>query len=157
MFTVCIIDDEAPMCDILGRLFTRMGWTTTLVTDSRVAASQVRTAGPDAVLLDLMMPEVDGFGVLAAIRSDETTADTPVIFYSAVCDEQVRARAIAAGADDYIVKTTPFAQVLDRLSSHARRRTRRGGSPSRSRDAATAARPRSAPRSPDAGDAPPEA
>ena len=116
MFTVCIIDDEAPICDILRRLFQRVGWQATCLTDSTIAYPTLRAAPADAVLLDLMMPGLDGFGVLAEIRSDPALARTPVIFYSAVSDEAVKERARAAGADDYIVKTTPFKQILERLA-----------------------------------------
>jgi DNA-binding response OmpR family regulator len=123
MFTVCIIDDEAPICDILRRLFQRVGWAATCLTDSTVAYRTLKAAPVDAVLLDLMMPGVDGFGVLAAIRSDPVLANTPVIFYSAVSDEAVKDRARAAGANDYIVKTTPFKQILERLSRYAEQRT----------------------------------
>jgi DNA-binding response OmpR family regulator len=119
MFTVCIIDDEAPICDMLRRLFQRVGWAATCLTDSTVAYRALKAAPVDAVLLDLMMPGVDGFGVLAAIRSDPVLAATPVIFYSAVSDEAVKERARAAGANDYIVKTTPFKQLLERLSRYA--------------------------------------
>src|SRR6478609_768407 len=90
IFTVCIIDDEAPICDILRRLFQRVGWAATCLTDSTIAYRTLRAAPVDAVLLDLMMPGVDGFGVLAAIRSDPVLAKTPVIFYSAVSDEAVK-------------------------------------------------------------------
>lgn len=120
MFTVCIIDDEAPICDILRRLFQRVGWQATCLTDSTIAHPTLRAAPADAVLLDLMMPGLDGFGVLAAIRSDPVLAATPVIFYSAVSDEAVKARARAAGANDYIVKTTPFKQILERLAVYDR-------------------------------------
>jgi DNA-binding response OmpR family regulator len=97
-----------------------VGWAATCLTDSTVAYHALKAAPVDAVLLDLMMPGVDGFGVLAAIRSDPALAKTPVIFYSAVSDEAVKARARAAGADDYIVKTTPFKQILERLSRYAK-------------------------------------
>jgi len=120
MFTVCIIDDEAPICDILRRLFQRVGWQATCLTDSTIAYPTLRATPADAVLLDLMMPGIDGFGVLAAIRGDPVLAKTPVIFYSAVSDEAVKARARAAGADDYIVKTTPFKQILERLAVYNR-------------------------------------
>ena len=119
MFTVCIIDDEAPTCDMLRRLFRRVGWDATCLTDSTLAHPTLRATPADAVLLDLMMPGLDGFGVLKALRSDPVTARVPVIFYSAVSDEAVKARARAAGADDYIVKTTPFKQILETLTLYA--------------------------------------
>jgi DNA-binding response OmpR family regulator len=119
MFTVCIIDDEAPICDILRRLFKRVGWEATCLTDSTIAYPTLKVSPVDAVLLDLMMPGLDGFGVLKAIRSDPVTASVPVIFYSAVSDEAVKARAREAGANDYIVKTTPFKQILERLAVYA--------------------------------------
>ena len=116
MFTVLIIDDEAQNCEILGRLFERSGWTAYCLTDSTHALLELGRVRPDVVILDMMMPKVDGMTILRGIRSDIALGDTPVIMYSALSDDRTRARALEAGADDYIVKTTPFAQIRDRAT-----------------------------------------
>ena len=119
MAKILIVDDHVDTCEILRRLFQRAGWEATCVTDSTAAPGAVRTSACDAVLLDVMMPEMDGFGVLSAIRSDPQTADTPVVMYSALRDEEVLLRAIEAGANDYILKGTPFGQIRERIAAVA--------------------------------------
>jgi DNA-binding response OmpR family regulator len=114
--TILIIDDETQTSDVLRRLFERAGWLAPCVNDSRAAATVLRTIRPDVVLLDLMMPNIDGMGVLRAIRGDAAIAGTPVVMYSAVSDEQMRLRALAAGANDYIVKTTSFNEIRERVT-----------------------------------------
>jgi DNA-binding response OmpR family regulator len=113
--TVLIVDDEADTSDLLRRLFERAGWLAPCVNDSREAAEVLRSIRPDVVLLDLMMPFVDGFEVLRRIRADAAIAGTPVVMYSAVGDERTRLAALEAGANDYIVKTTPFSEIRERV------------------------------------------
>jgi PleD family two-component response regulator len=98
------------------RLFNAWGWGCKMLTDSKSVHQAVREIRPDAVLLDLMMPEPDGFAVLQAIRSDPDVAETPVLLYSALNDEHILDRALAAGADDYILKGTPASQIRERVA-----------------------------------------
>jgi len=77
MFTVLIIDDEAQNCEILGRLFERSGWTAYCLTDSTRALLELGRVRPDVVILDMMMPKVDGMTILRGIRSDIALGDTP--------------------------------------------------------------------------------
>jgi DNA-binding response OmpR family regulator len=115
MAKILIVDDQPEVCDVMQRLFKAMGWSSHCLTDPRTVHDAVRHERPDVVLLDVMMPELDGFGVLRAIRTDPETATTPVVMYSAVNDEKTVDRALGAGADDYIVKGTPFRQIRDRV------------------------------------------
>ena len=115
MAKILIVDDQPEVCDVMQRLFKAMGWQSQCLTDPTTVHAAVRDVRPDVVLLDVMMPELDGFGVLQAIRSDPDIATVPVVMYSAVNDEKTVDRALAAGADDYIVKGTPFKQIRDRV------------------------------------------
>jgi len=115
MAKILIVDDQPEVCEVMQRLFKAMGWQSDCLTDPKTVHGTVRDAKPDVVLLDVMMPELDGFGVLKAIRTDPDVATTPVVMYSAVNDEKTVDRALAAGADDYIVKGTPFKQIRDRV------------------------------------------
>jgi PleD family two-component response regulator len=117
MANILIVDDHFDTCDTLRRLFQRYGWCAACTTDARSAPDQLHQLQPDVVLLDVMMPEVDGFGVLAAIRADPRIADTPVVMYSALSDEKTKTRARAAGANDYVTKGTPFASIEERVAS----------------------------------------
>ena len=119
MFTLLIVDDEPQICHMMRRLFERVGWQSVCVDDSRRAAWTARKIRPGAVLLDLMMPGLDGLDVLAQLRANPETADLPVVLYTAVSDELTRARARAAGASDYIVKPTPVREIVERLSRFA--------------------------------------
>ena len=115
MAKILIVDDQPEVCDVMKRLFKALQWDSVCLTDPRDVHDAVRDGRPDVVLLDVMMPELDGFGVLEAIRSDPEIAATPVVMYSAVNDEKTVDRALGAGADDYIVKGTPFKQIRDRV------------------------------------------
>jgi DNA-binding response OmpR family regulator len=116
MANILIVDDHQDTCETLRRLFQRAGWCASCVTDGRDAPCRLHEFHADVVLLDLMMPVVDGFGVLKAIRSDPEISGTPVVMYSAVSDEQTRAKARDAGANDYLVKGTPFPELKERVA-----------------------------------------
>ena len=118
MSTVFIVDDQRDLCDLLRRLFEKAGHPAHCVTDPTRAADILRAHPADVVLLDVMMPVIDGFGVLNAIRSDPALATTPVVMYSALSDEGTRTRALAAGANDYIVKGLRFSDIQQRLAPY---------------------------------------
>ena len=85
--------------------------------DGRAARSSVARELPDLVLTDVMMPRLDGFGLLAAIRADERTRTLPVILLSARAGEEARIEGLAAGADDYLVKPFSARELLARVGS----------------------------------------
>lgn len=115
MARILIVDDDADTCDVMRRLFAKWGWESDCLTDSREALTAVRDQRPDVVLLDVMMPDLDGFAVLAEIRGDPLLTRTPVLFFSAMKDQKTLGRALAEGADDYILKGTPPTQIRDRV------------------------------------------
>ena len=115
MAKILIVDDQPEVCDVMQRLFKALRWDSVCLTDPKVVHDAVRNDRPDVVLLDVMMPELDGFAILEMIRSDPDVCTTPVVMYSALNDEKTVDRALGAGADDYIVKGTPFKQIRDRV------------------------------------------
>jgi DNA-binding response OmpR family regulator len=115
MAKIVIVDDDVDTCKVMRRLFARWGWSSDCVTDARAAHRAVREARPAAVLLDVTMPELDGFAVLAAIRSDPEVATVPVLFHSARSDKATLERALAEGADDYIPKGTSARRIRERV------------------------------------------
>src|SRR4051794_19953649 len=74
---ILIVDDDADTCDVMRRLFAKWGWESECLTDSSEALPAVRDRRPDVVLLDVMMPGLDGFAVLAEIRGDPSLTRTP--------------------------------------------------------------------------------
>jgi two-component system sensor histidine kinase/response regulator len=117
MSHILIVDDETDTCRVMSRLFARRGWTSDCVNASAEAMAAIRANPPVAVLLDVLMPGMDGFAILAALRADEdpAVASVPVLFYSALHDRATADRAMDAGADDYIPKLTSAREVADRV------------------------------------------
>jgi DNA-binding response OmpR family regulator len=113
---ILIVDDDQDTCFVMRRVFAKWNWASHCVTDSRQAHDAVRTFRPDAVLLDIGKPHLDGFAVLEALRADQDLAATPVLFHSAQTDGQTCERALAAGADDFIPKGISAKQIRERIS-----------------------------------------
>jgi len=105
-----VVDDDAANRDMLARRLTRMGHAVETATSGAEALQKLRTGKFDAVLLDLVMPGLDGYQVLTRIKSDEELTEVRVIMLSALDQEQGVARCIEAGADDFLAK--PFNSVF---------------------------------------------
>ena len=105
-----VVDDDPSNRDMLSRRLTRMGHTVDTAASGAGALQKLRSGQFDTVLLDLVMPGLDGYQVLTRIRSEAGLADVRVIMLSALDQEQNVARCIEAGADDFIAK--PFNSVI---------------------------------------------
>lgn len=104
--TVLLVEDD-PDIQLITRLALRKsGFNVSVVHNGRQALDAVRAALPDVVLLDWMMPELDGLETCRLLKADPTTAGIPVIFLTAKSQEQEIARGLALGATGYITK--PF-------------------------------------------------
>jgi signal transduction histidine kinase len=134
--TVLLADDNADMRAYVARLLTDAGWDVVAVGDGRAALARALHDPPDAVVADVMMPELDGFGLLRALRADEKTAELPVILLSARAGEEARVEGMEAGADDYLVKPFAAQELLARVGAHARLARARRDTADRLRDAA---------------------
>ncbi len=110
--TVLVVDDDEANRNVLGRRLAKLGYGIIEARDGVEALEQLAQAGAgiDLVLLDVMMPRLDGFGVLERHRADATIRHIPVIMISALDDIASIVRCIEAGADDYLTK--PFDPVL---------------------------------------------
>jgi DNA-binding response OmpR family regulator len=128
MFTVLILDDEPDICALMRRVFERFGWRAVCSSDPALVPDTLARAAVDVVLMDVMMPGVDGLEVLRQIRASggAGVATVPVVMYSALSDPAVMARAMAGGADDYLTKPTPVAEIVERVGRAAREGLRRG-------------------------------
>lgn len=122
---ILIVDDEPFNVDYLEQELGDLGYDTPSASDGAEALAAVREDAPDLVLLDIMMPVMDGFTVLAHLKSDEATRDIPVIVISAMSDLASVVRGIVAGAEDYLPK--PFEPVLlnARIGACLERKARR--------------------------------
>ena len=113
---VVVADDNADMRDYLSRLLSER-WEVTAVGDGASALALARETRPDLVLTDVMMPMLDGFGLLRALRDDPQLASVPVILLSARAGEEARIEGIEAGADDYLIKPFSARELMARVSN----------------------------------------
>ncbi len=115
--TVLVVDDNPDMRAHLARLMSPY-WRVVLAKDGEHALALARVQRPDLVLTDVMMPGLDGFGLLEALRADRETATVPVIFLSARAGEEAAVEGLEAGADDYLVKPFSAVELLARVRSN---------------------------------------
>jgi DNA-binding response OmpR family regulator len=125
--TVLVADDDEDIARLLSDYLEADGHTVLVAGDGRAAVEAVERHPVDAVLLDVMMPELSGFDVLRRIRQ---SADVPVLILSALGDDREKLRGLGLGADDYIVKSASPAEVVARVRA-VLRRAGRGGSEGR--------------------------
>ncbi|MFL5287881.1 MAG: ATP-binding protein, partial [Rhodopila sp.] len=124
---VLVADDNADMRDYLARLLSTAGFKVELAPDGEAALAATRADRPDLVVADVMMPKRDGFGLPAAVRRELSDAQLPVVLISARAGEEARLQAMAAGADDYLVKPFNARELVARVAASIRlARVRRG-------------------------------
>ena len=104
MPSILVVDDDAAAGDLVAALIRHFGYEATSASSGDAALESLQGMLPDMVLLDMMMPDMNGIEVLKRIRSDARTADLPVVMLSALDDEEWRLRAESAGASDYWIK-----------------------------------------------------
>ena len=117
MNPILIVDDEAAIAMLVRRILTEAGYRCQAVTDSRAAADLLEKNSYDLVLLDVMMPHLDGYDLLAYLRP----TGTPCIFITAKDAVAERVRGLNSGADDYIVKPFAPTELVARVESVLRR------------------------------------
>ena len=118
MAFVLVIDDDESTCDALQRLLSRMGYSTACVRDGRAALDAVESVRPDVIVLDWMMPEMDGLEVLRRLRESPAARDVPVLFYSAVDNPDLMGEAEKLGAQECVLKSGGFYPLYERIERY---------------------------------------
>jgi signal transduction histidine kinase/PleD family two-component response regulator len=127
---VMVVDDDASIRAICREVLEHAGYTVRDASSSEIALAEVRRFRPDLILLDVMMPVVDGFRTAEKLRADTTTGMTPIIFLSAKGDTADKVRAFRSGAEDYVVKPFDAAELVARVGKALDRQARElGASP----------------------------
>ena len=116
---VLVVDDEAPLADLLSMALRYEGWQVRTEADGAAALRAAREDRPDAVVLDVMLPDMDGLEVLARLRRQ--TPDVPVLFLTAKDAVEDRIAGLTAGGDDYVSKPFSLEEVVARLRGLLRR------------------------------------
>lgn len=114
---ILIIDDNPENLRLLSRMLIRRGYEVRQALNGMIALRAIEIQLPDIVLLDIMMPQMDGYEVCKQIKNNPETADIPVIFLSALDEVQNKIKGFAAGGADYITKPFQFDEVLVRVQN----------------------------------------
>ena len=115
---VLLAEDNADMREYIDRLLADQGYVVVAAADGQAALEAARSRRPDLVLSDIMMPRLDGFGLLRGLREDPSMSDVPVILLSARAGEEARVEGLAAGADDYLIKPFSARELLARVGAN---------------------------------------
>ncbi len=121
--SILVIEDEAPIRDNLRRFLVLEGYTVATEANGALGLKRALAELPDLILCDVMMPEMNGFEVLAQLRQSGSLARVPFVFLTASADRDSIARGVALGAADYVTK--PFD--LTQLAALIRRRLGEAG------------------------------
>ncbi len=114
---VLVVDDNADMRDYISSLLASR-YDVETAADGAIALELARRRPPELVLTDVMMPNLDGFGLMAALQADPATVDVPVIMVSARAGEEGTIEGLEAGADDYLIKPFAARELLARVHAN---------------------------------------
>ena len=116
--SILIVDDVEDNLEILGDLLTFDGYNVLTALSGEEALKKVYESRPDLILLDILMPGMDGFEVCTALKADESTKDIPVVFVSSMTDIDSKVNGFKVGGIDYINKPFQHAEILVRVNTH---------------------------------------
>jgi DNA-binding response OmpR family regulator len=119
--TVLVVEDELHIRNLVGLHLELEGWTPELVGDGHVALDRLRARPFDLVILDIMLPGLDGLTVLKALRRDSRNTDVPVLLLTARREESDKVLGLESGADDYLAKPFGVAELVARARALMRR------------------------------------
>jgi two-component system sensor histidine kinase/response regulator len=115
---ILIVDDTTKNIQVLGNILYSKGYNISVATSGKEALESVKAKTPDLILLDIQMPEMDGFEVCKNLKSNPSTKEIPVIFLTAVTDPEKIVHGFELGAVDYITKPLNPAELFMRVATH---------------------------------------
>jgi light-regulated signal transduction histidine kinase (bacteriophytochrome) len=117
---ILIVDDTPTNLELLFDFLTQSGFRILVAEDGESAIQKANYAAPDLILLDILMPDMDGFETCRQLKASESTREIPVIFLTALTDAIDKVRGFNLGAVDYITKPLQYEEVLARVTTHLR-------------------------------------
>jgi two-component system, cell cycle response regulator DivK len=114
---ILLVEDNEMNRDMLSRRLQRKGYHIVTATDGEQGLSMARATGPDLILMDITLPEMDGWEVTRLLKEDESTRHIPIIALTARALMSDRAKAFEVGCDDYDTKPVDFARLTEKIGN----------------------------------------
>ena len=124
MSQILVVEDDPDIAQLIGHYLEKAGHSVEFLSSGATVMPRVRRQPPDVVVLDLMLPELDGLMICQAMRTDPQTAAIPIIMVTARGDEADRIAGLELGADDYVTKPFSPKELAARVTALLRRATR---------------------------------
>ena len=113
---ILIVEDEKPLAEVLKDEFKAHGYSVEIAVDGEDALAKLKSSVPDLILLDLLLPKIDGFEVLETIKASRRLKDVPVVILSNLGQDDEIKRGLKLGAKDYFVKTQhPLKEIVEKV------------------------------------------
>ena len=125
MHRILVVEDDRDIGELVCRYLEKAGFTAELVTSGAAGLTSIAASPPDLLVLDLMLPQVDGLEICRAVRSNDKTAAVPIIMLTARAEESERIVGLEIGADDYIAKPFSPNELVARVRALLRRANRK--------------------------------
>lgn len=121
---ILIVDDQPDICAMLGQVLETAGYAFTSANSGKEAIASIVADAPDLILLDVSMPDLDGYAVATMVKSDPGTASIPIIMVSAHGGRGARVVGLNSGAEDYMTKPVDTAELVLKVRNLLRLRKR---------------------------------
>jgi two-component system, OmpR family, phosphate regulon response regulator PhoB len=115
--TMLVVEDEADMVDLLRYQLSKAGFGVLIARDGLTGLELARKNRPDLIILDILLPQMDGFAVCKALKNTAETASPPVLILTARGETSERVKGLELGADDYLVKPFSMRELILRIQS----------------------------------------
>ncbi len=123
-YKILVVDDEPTIVRLMEFILARQGHEMLVAVNGQEALEKVRLHAPDLILLDIMMPRIDGYEVARTLRADPATADLPIIMLSAKAQEEDIRKGMDVGVDEYVTKPFSPEHLVSVVAGHLRRLTK---------------------------------